>query len=511
MVAKIQDIEFPEIFIGFVAPIGIDVRVCVKDFRESFEYFGYRVVEIRVTNVFAAISKYIKPESKLTETPLSSRYDSYIKYGNQLRREMDDDALLAALSVGRVAKIRSSLTQKKNDRIFERTCYLIHQFKRKEEIDLLRSVYGTMFFQVSIYSRRGTRVDYLAHRFANDQHSGNVNEYRAEAEKFVQRDENEREVAHGQRVSKVFAEGDLIINVDILRPGRTDQIHRFVRLLFGSNALSPTKSEYGMFVAKAAALRTLDLSRQVGAAIFSKSAEVIAMGSNEVPKGLGGTYWSDDEFDDREFCRLLDTNDRRKEEVLQEIVDRIGRENVSDSALTALRETQLMDSLEYGRVVHAEMSALTDAARKGREVNNSILYCTTFPCHMCAKHIVAAGIAKVVFLEPYPKSLVLDLHSDSISIEQGDRGRYQAYPAVEFEHFSGISPRRYRELFERGKRKNDDGSFRAYVHGQPQPHLSVSWPFYARMEDEILNRFVRDYRKRAKMDETILNGAPDQR
>ena len=39
-----------------------------------------------------------------------------------------------------------------------------------------------------------------------------------------------------------------------------------------------------MFAAKAAALRTLDLSRQVGAAIFSADGEIISMGSNEVPK-----------------------------------------------------------------------------------------------------------------------------------------------------------------------------------------------------------------------------------
>jgi deoxycytidylate deaminase len=69
---------------------------------------------------------------------------------------------------------------------------------------------------------------------------------------------------------------------------------------------------------------------------------------------------------------------------------------------------------------------------------------------MCAKHIVAAGIAKVMFLEPYPKSLTANLHGDSVRIEGADRGRHQPYPAVEFSHFHGISHRRYRELF--GKR-----------------------------------------------------------
>jgi deoxycytidylate deaminase len=84
----------------------------------------------------------------------------------------------------------------------------------------------------------------------------------------------------------------------------------------------------------------------------------------------------------------------------------------------SIRDSQLMDALEYGRAVHAEMSALCDAARCGCSVKGAILYCTTFPCHMCAKHIVAAGIAKVVFLEPYPKSLAFDLHADSIQVKR---------------------------------------------------------------------------------------------
>ena len=38
------------------------------------------------------------------------------------------------------------------------------------------------------------------------------------------------------------------------------------------------------------------------------------------------------------------------------------------------------------------------------------------------KHVVAAGIAKVVFLEPYPKSLTANFHGGSVRIEGADRG-----------------------------------------------------------------------------------------
>ena len=124
-----------------------------------------------------------------------------------------------------------------------------------------------------------------------------------------------------------------------------------------------------------------------------------------------------------------------------------------------------MDALEYGRIIHAEMSAICDAARTGRSTKRATLFCTTFPCHMCAKHIIASGIDEVIFLEPYPKSLASDLHCDSLEIEGGDRGQYKEYPSVNFQHFFGISPRRYRELFEREKRKNDEGQFIPFLSG----------------------------------------------
>jgi deoxycytidylate deaminase len=130
--------------------------------------------------------------------------------------------------------------------------------------------------------------------------------YRSKAKDIVQIDESQIGSGHGQQVSAIFHDADLVINSDGSDADVSNQVSRFCKLLFGSNKISPTKIEYGMFAAKAAALRTLDLSRQVGAAIFTSDGEVLAMGSNEVPKALGGTYWSDDtrELDDRDYVRL---------------------------------------------------------------------------------------------------------------------------------------------------------------------------------------------------------------
>lgn len=477
------------------------------------------MIEIKVTDVFDRLAKHLKPKRKLLAAPEARRLETYIQYGNQLRETFNDDEILAALTVTRIVQRRTKLQAPSKGQPSvpspEKNAYLLYQFKRKEEIDLLRSIYGRAFFQISVYSRRGTRVDNLSRRFAEGQNRGNPNSFRAAAEDIVQRDENESDETHGQRVSKVFHDADLIINADQGMGDVEKQVRRFCDLLFGSNRISPTKSEYGMFTAKAAALRTLDLSRQVGAAIFSQDGEIISMGSNEVPQGGGGTYWADgpEGIDDRDFQRGQDANDKRKSQLLRELFD-LAKVNDASKLIngTKIKESQFMDALEYGRIIHAEMSAICDAARLGRSIGGSVLFSTTFPCHMCAKHIVAAGIERVVFLEPYPKSLAGHLHSDSIIIEGADRGKYAKYPGVSFEHFNGISPRRYRELFERSARKNKDaGDFVDWIDGKKRPIIDLKFPFYLMLEAAIL-RSVTGYLKKIGMAIDQLEPvAPDEK
>lgn len=484
-----QKIKQPELFFGFVCPIGADMIPAMQAFRNYFQGRGYRVIDVKVTDVFNVLQTYVSPETPLDRSTLHKRYSTYISYGNQLRSQFGD-ASLASLAIRRVMAKRLKLP--KSGEKYSKTVYLLHQFKRKEETDLLRSIYGRLFFQVSIYSRRGARVDHLARQFAKSDYVTGPQKYRHLAESLVQDDENEIGKIHGQRVTKIFHDADFIANMDV-ETSVEKQVERFCELLFGSNQISPTRFEYGLFLAKAAALRSLDLSRQVGAAVFSSTGEIISLGSNEVPKAGGGTYWADDKHDDRDFKRKHDSNFARKKEILSELVSIISPSTNADDIMNdpKVRDSQLMDALEYGRMVHAEMSALSDAARVGHSVVGGTLYCTTFPCHMCAKHIVAAGIKSVVFLEPYPKSLAVDLHADSIRAEGNDRGQYQAFPSVDFDHFYGVTPRRYRELFERGSRKDEKtGIFLDYQTGEPLPIIDVKYPFYVELEQHLTEQIV---------------------
>ncbi|HKK87772.1 MAG TPA: hypothetical protein VJ917_02910, partial [Saprospiraceae bacterium] len=96
--------------------------------------------------------------------------------------------------------------------------------------------------------------------------------------------------------------------------------------------------------------------------------------------------------------------------------------------------------------VHAEMEALLCCSRIGVSPIEGTLYCTTFPCHNCAKHIIAAGITRVVFVEPYPKSQAKILHGDEIVIKHEEEDS-KTKEKVMFEPFVGFGPRKFIDLF----------------------------------------------------------------
>lgn len=60
---------------------------------------------------------------------------------------------------------------------------------------------------------------------------------------------------------------------------------------------------------------------------------------------------------------------------------------------------------EICRGVHAEQNAIVQAAIFGASVEGSVLYATVFPCVICAKLLVNAGIREVVFESDYEDRL----------------------------------------------------------------------------------------------------------
>jgi deoxycytidylate deaminase len=107
---------------------------------------------------------------------------------------------------------------------------------------------------------------------------------------------------------------------------------------------------------------------------------------------------------------------------------------------------------EFSRSIHAEMEAILAVAREGRHsLVGATLYTTTYPCHNCARHIVAAGITNAVYIQPYKKSLAIALHGDAITEDVTDHSR------VIFRQYDGVAPRNYHKLFRPSSPRKKDG------------------------------------------------------
>lgn len=124
----------------------------------------------------------------------------------------------------------------------------------------------------------------------------------------------------------------------------------------------PGNDEYFMEMAQLVSTRSTCLRRRVGAVIV-KDKRVLSTGYNGSPKGT-------------KHCEDLG----------------------------CIREQMNIPSgtrHELCRGVHAEQNAVVQAAYFGVSVNGATIYTTTFPCSMCAKILINAGIKEIVYNEGY--------------------------------------------------------------------------------------------------------------
>jgi len=489
----LSPIEFPELFIGLVAPIGADLNSVGAEIRRQLTSYGYSTHEIRVSDFFATLPI----DTKLVDHPTAERYKSYMDAGNEVRRIFDaPDALILPI-VGRVREIRRQITGHERE-IATKTAFLINQLKRPEEIETLRSIYGPLFLCLSVSCSKSRRLELLTERIArDDQKRRREDSYEPIALSLIIRDEEEEEEKfYGQKVRDAFALADVVVDGE-----NTDRaqksLERPLKSFFGSNFITPTADEHFMNIARNVASRSSDLSRQVGAVIVTADNEIISAGCNDVPKFGGGIYWEEDELDARDFKRGHDPNYIYKKDLIADILRRINPwmsrkyqkteiNELLEKALNSVdgplfKNAHLMDLLEFGRVVHAEMNALAEAAKRGVATKDSTLYCTTFPCHICTRHIIAAGIRRVVYVEPYTKSQAQKLYSESVDL--GEDG-HEVIGKIQFDSFSGISTTRFNDFFVRRRRKNSDGKAKEWIKDKPHPVVDVIAPFY--IETEIL-------------------------
>ncbi len=499
--SDLQVPEGPELVIGLVGAIGTDLGWVSLALEKQLATVCYSTSNIRVSQLLHAIPSY---ESLASIRDRETYFDEHMSAGNKLCETLGREDAMAVLSIIKIQTLRAEANTEKGRDVgapLIRHAYIVNSLKRSEEITLLRQVYGDAFVLLGAYTSRDQRVAFLASKVA-----ASKNKEAAQcvhiAERLMNRDESEaRESVNpgrfGQDIGQTFFRADAFIDATD-KSQAEGSLRRFVDVVFGHPYETPSRDELGMQHAFSAALRSGDLSRQVGAAICTEDGQLLAVGTNEVPKAGGGLYWpgENDERDFR-FAERDEPNAEMKRVILADLLvnlQRLGHlreeSKFDDSGVEdlakRLKASRFMDISEYGRAVHAEMAAITDAARRGVPLQGNMLFCTTFPCHNCAKHIVAAGISKVIYIEPYPKSQVARLFSDSISLgSAAGRGK------VVFSSFVGFAPTRFSDVFTLRQRVDADKHILGWdtIKQLAQPRVSENPIAYTSEEIKATEKF----------------------
>jgi deoxycytidylate deaminase len=505
-----------ELVFGLVYASGTkadQVSEALIDFLHKYHY------ETRVIRISEYIEKRLGIE--LDGASAFERIDHLIKGGNSLCQESHCKDFLALAAIAEIAGKRNRTDDGPAPSLGK--AYIVRSLKRPEEVDRLRHTYRPGFYLVGVFSSEEERRKYfdqkgIIENTAND---------------LIARDQKESEEEYGQRTRDTFHRADVFVQVSNFQ----DELKRFLRIVFGDPFETPTPSEHAMFLAAAAATRSAQFGRQVGAAILDASGDLLSIGCNEVPTPVGGLYWpptkESPSFRDHELSPPRDSNDRAKEEIETNVVARVkamidkGLEIASGSIGTEtilavrksiesqfpskpriLKPTKLFDITEFGRAVHAEMEAILCCGRTGRSPRGGTLYTTTFPCHNCTRHIIASGLKRVVYIEPYPKSRAEDLHGDAIKLcnSDGVSADGEGDRRIPFVPFVGIGPRRFLDLFSLeltsgrvlDRKLSDGNSIKWSPEDSSGPRVPMSPASYLDREEGAvrdMNKFIEETQK----------------
>lgn len=496
-----------ELVIGIVGYAGAGCSTISKKIKSQLDAKGYNSNIIKLSEQIEKntpnFSALLRPGSPDEGNQKIARAIALQDAGDALREKYGNH-VVASLAVGEIRSIRGDEV---SDNI--KNAYILDSIKHKDEVILLRKLYEESFRLVAVHCDLEGRENRLISELGNRAKFEGADHEKVR--RYMRRDEKDKNFSYGQGVRDAFYLADYFLDnnansVELI----ADDISRFISVLLGSDLARPTKSETGMYLAHAAALKSSCLSRQVGAALQNKDGDIIAIGHNEVPKFGGGTYQHGEQPDSR--CHLWDWkkgtepvfrgchNSRSKQQLRMKlaewsaetfpslIFERLKKEKIIDSSInytivTSIKKLlldssdifidapELGDLIEYSRSIHAEMDAILSAARSGSSVVGGTLYCTTFPCHNCARHLITAGIHKVYYIEPYVKSRALDLHNDALTTNAREAFTQDTEKQIRMEvtPFTGIGPRMYEDHFVKlGDLKVDGtGEYHQPVGGIP--------------------------------------------
>ncbi|MEI7252198.1 anti-phage dCTP deaminase [Pectobacterium versatile] len=494
----------PELVIALCGPIGSPLHETAEQIAHTLFDYGYTTSIIKLSDLIRLNANAVN--MGVNEKTNFEKFKTLINIGDELRKKYGNDVLtkmaIAKISgdrektFGQIADVANegkSISKIKEHRL----CHVIDSIKNKYELDLLKTIYGRMLYSIGVFSPleiRRSNLEKDSFLSIDDIH------------KLVDTDSGE-EFDHGQSVRDTFPKCDYFMRVDagITEPTQGDakaqilkSLERFFKLVFKTAVISPSSDENAMYAAASAARNSACLSRQVGAAVTSLEGVLLSTGWNDVPRSGGGLYGKPAldslriksvELDSRCYSyNRICSNDAEKRKLAEIVIDNLIakklmiKKNRDNAVKLIITSSRLKDLIEFSRAIHAEMHAILSASRiAGDRIIGGKIFVTTYPCHSCARHIVAAGISEVYFIEPYRKSLATRLHDDTMT-ESIDLGSDK----VRLIQFSGVAPSRFLELFESGSRKGDKGMLHLQKGSDAHPVSNVSLRAIPRLEEVVI-------------------------
>ena len=487
--SNIEERATEELVFVFVEPLGGGAKQAFDTLEGILKENPYNYCINRITTreiikeqIDQKNSRYGYPGEDVSkmQTDRGKHILSLQEQGNWLRKKFGNDFIAKQIII-KIADYR------KDNNGFEqaekgsmpvpksiRVAHIVRSIKHEDELERLKSVYGKILFVIGVTGDYETRFrNFIGSTKTQD------DERRAKADFDLLSEKDQFEgLKHGQRVRKVYYRSDFFL--DSSTDNIKESLTRFIELLFDQSIITPRFNERMMHVAYTSSLMSLCLSRQVGAAIANDSKELIAVGWNDIPRFGGGL--SSDEVSDKEnksLCKYIgycNTN-KKIDELIHIVYDKLGEDLLRDVRFDdfkeKIKETPIVNLIEFSRSIHAEMAAILSVAREGSSsLRGATLYVTTYPCENCIKHILASGISRVYYIEPYPKSRAKEFYQSMVS-EHSSSSRNNDDCTLNLIQYSGVSPTSYELLYKATKRKDDDGNVYHNHSKSPKPKTKV--------------------------------------
>lgn len=508
----------PELYFATVRAMGTDLSAPTGHLSTTLTTAGYYVPdEVRLSRELRELDMCKRFLASGDESEYEQR-NRLMTAGDAVRTYARNDAV-ALLAVRRLKELRKEATATARRRGMRGVAWMLCSLMHEAEVSTLRDLFGRHLFVISVFSEETRRTEVTRRQLGPSHNLFKAMKLDEQVDDLLARDQGRdyryQDSLRGleQRdptlkvarlsIENTFYTADLFLDGD--RDARTD-IERFVYQIFGNPFGVATAPEVGMAHAFTAAQESSVISRRVGASLTVESS-LICTGRNDIPKAGGGQQKGDARWTARDADakgkdsgtssqpreEQMEAADLERADIVTDLLTRLFRSpdwrrrlashlsldeawELDEPHLTALlketlelesvvKDSRIYDLIEFNPSVHAEMAAITTAARMGFSVAGGVLYTTTFPCHECTRHIVASGIKRVVYLEPYAKSRAEKLFAEQIRLSrprgaENDVSRNQLgykRPPVEYVPFMGIAPRRQPELFSWLRRKVEEG------------------------------------------------------